>query len=111
MSDLFWLANEQMSKFFPSFPKSHGKPRGDDRRVLSEIVYITKKGCTDKTFRKPTDRTRSDTAGESVGARKASSPVMVGAAYPIKHRTATRMTAAKAGGARLPDQSNQGRHK
>ena len=34
MSDLFWLSDEQMARFQPYFPKSHGKPRVDDKRVL-----------------------------------------------------------------------------
>jgi len=38
MSDLFWLTDEQMARLQPFFPKSHGKPRVDDRRVLSGIV-------------------------------------------------------------------------
>ena len=35
MSDLYWLTDEQMARLSPYFPKSHGKPRVDDRRVLS----------------------------------------------------------------------------
>lgn len=35
MSDLYWLTDEQMARLAPYFPKSHGKPRVDDRRVLS----------------------------------------------------------------------------
>jgi hypothetical protein len=37
MSNLFWLTDEQMERLKPFFPKSHGKPRVDDRRVLSGI--------------------------------------------------------------------------
>ncbi len=37
MSDLYWLTDEQMARLRPYFPKSHGKPRVDDRRVLSGI--------------------------------------------------------------------------
>ncbi len=33
MSNLFWLSEAQMSRLQPFFPKSHGKPRVDDRRV------------------------------------------------------------------------------
>ena len=33
MSDLYWLTDEQMARLRPHFPKSHGKPRADDRRV------------------------------------------------------------------------------
>lgn len=42
MSDLFWLNDDQMAKLVPFFPKSHGKPRGDDRRVLSGIIFISR---------------------------------------------------------------------
>ncbi len=37
MSDLYWLTDEQMARLEPYFPKSHGRPRVDDRRVLSGI--------------------------------------------------------------------------
>jgi transposase len=40
MSDLYWLTEEQMARIRPYFSKSHGKPRVDDRRVLSAVqVY------------------------------------------------------------------------
>lgn len=42
MSDLFWLADEQMERLRPFFRKSHGKPRVDDRRVLSGIVFVNR---------------------------------------------------------------------
>ena len=32
MSDLFWLTDEQMARLQPCFPRSHGRPRVDDRR-------------------------------------------------------------------------------
>ena len=38
MSDFFWLSDAQMARLEPFFPKSHGKPRVDDRRVLSGII-------------------------------------------------------------------------
>lgn len=44
MSNLFWLTDEQMERFKPFFPKSHGKPRVDDRRVLSGIIFINRNG-------------------------------------------------------------------
>ena len=44
MSDLFWLTDEQMARLQPYFPKSHGKPRVDDRRVLSGIVFVNRNG-------------------------------------------------------------------
>ncbi len=44
MSDLFWLTDAQMARLEPFFPKSHGKARGDDRRVLSGIIFINRNG-------------------------------------------------------------------
>ena len=58
MSNLFWLVSEadqktvrgtvfplnQMERLKPFFPKSHGKPRVDDRRVLSGIIFINRNG-------------------------------------------------------------------
>lgn len=44
MSDLFLLTDEQMARLRPYFPKSHGKPRVDDRRVLSGIVFVNRNG-------------------------------------------------------------------
>jgi len=44
MSDLFWLSEAQMARLLPYFPKSHGKPRVDDRRVLSGIIFVNRNG-------------------------------------------------------------------
>lgn len=44
MSDLYWLADDRMAKLAPFFPKSHGKPRVDDKRVLSGIIFINRNG-------------------------------------------------------------------
>jgi len=44
MSGHFWLTDAQMERLRPFFPKSRGKPRVDDRRVLSGIIYIQKNG-------------------------------------------------------------------
>lgn len=44
MSDLSWLNNNQMARLEPFFPKSHGKPRLDDRRVLNDIIFINRNG-------------------------------------------------------------------
>ncbi|UOA33809.1 hypothetical protein DSM110093_03644 (plasmid) [Sulfitobacter sp. DSM 110093] len=44
MSDLFWLNDAQMARLEPYFPKSHGKPRVNDRRVLSGIIFINRNG-------------------------------------------------------------------
>ncbi len=44
MSDLYWLTNEQMARLEPHCPKSHGRPRVDDRRVLSGIIFVNRNG-------------------------------------------------------------------
>lgn len=44
MSKRFWLTDEQTERLKPFFPKCHGKPRVDDRRVLSGIMFINCSG-------------------------------------------------------------------
>jgi len=44
MSELFWLSDAQVARVKPFFPKSNGKPRVDDRGVLSGIIFINRKG-------------------------------------------------------------------
>lgn len=44
MSDFFCLSDAQMARLEPFFPKTHGKPRVDDRRVLSGIIFINRNG-------------------------------------------------------------------
>jgi len=44
MINLYWLTEAQIERLKPFFPKSHGKPRVDDRRVLSGIIFINRNG-------------------------------------------------------------------
>jgi transposase len=44
MSNLYWLSETQMAKLKPFFPKSHGKPRVDDRQVMSGIIVFNRNG-------------------------------------------------------------------
>ena len=44
MSNLFWLTEAQMARLRPVFPKSHGRPRVDDLRVPSGIIFINRNG-------------------------------------------------------------------
>jgi len=44
MSQLYWLRDEQTARMQPYLPKSHGKPRVDDRWVLSGIVLVNRNG-------------------------------------------------------------------
>lgn len=44
MSDLFWCPTDIEPSSHLIFPKSNGKSRLDDRRVLSGIIFINRKG-------------------------------------------------------------------
>ncbi|SPF80036.1 hypothetical protein PRI8871_01838 [Pseudoprimorskyibacter insulae] len=44
MNNLFWLTEAQMERIRPYFPKSRGRPRVDDLRVLSGIIFINRNG-------------------------------------------------------------------
>ena len=44
MGERFWLTEAQMGRIRPFFPKSRGRKRVDDRRVLSGIIYIQRNG-------------------------------------------------------------------
>ena len=44
MSDLFWLTKKQMRRIEPYFPRSHGVPRVDDRRIVSGIIFVIRNG-------------------------------------------------------------------
>ena len=91
MSDLFWLSDAQMARLERFFPKSHGKPRVDDRRwkrwsdkgiFAQMLVGLAAEHGEEKT-------------------------VMIDATYLKAHRTATSMAAKKGG--RSPDRSNERR--
>ena len=40
----FLLSRAQMRRIAPHFPLSHGVPRVDDRRVISGIIYVIRRG-------------------------------------------------------------------
>ena len=44
MSSEFWLSDTQLARIEPFFPLSHGKPRVDDRRVISGIIHVLRNG-------------------------------------------------------------------
>jgi len=44
MIELYWLTEAQVERLKPFFPKSRGKPRLDDRKVLSGIIFIQRNG-------------------------------------------------------------------
>ena len=62
MSQVFSLSAEQLERIKPFFPRSHGIPRVDDRKVISGIIYVIKHGaCSGKTRRVSMARTRRST--------------------------------------------------
>ena len=74
MSDLYWLTDEQMARLEPYFPKSHGKPRVDDRRVLSGIIFVNRNGLRWRDAPKDYGPLRRFTTVGSDGVRRVSSP-------------------------------------
>ncbi len=44
MADVFLLSPAQMEWIKPFFPRSHGVPRVDDRRIISGIVFVIRCG-------------------------------------------------------------------
>ena len=46
MVRLFWLSDEAWAAIEPHLPRGKpGKPRVDDRRVISGILHVLKVGC------------------------------------------------------------------
>ena len=87
MSDLFWLTEAQMARLEPFFPKPHGKPRVDDRRVLSGIIFINRNGLRWRDAPKEYGLTRRSITAGSVGVKGASSP---GSWLALQRNTAKR---------------------
>ena len=112
MSDLFWLNDAQMAKLEPFFPKSHGKPRVDDKRVLSGIIFINRNGlrwrdapAVHGPYKTPYSRWKP-WSEKGIFARMMvglaaehgeKGAVMIDATYLKAHRTATSMAAKKGG--------------
>lgn len=44
MNNILWVTDAQMARPQSAFPKSRGKPRVYDRRVLSGVVFINRNG-------------------------------------------------------------------
>lgn len=108
-------------RVWPYFPKSHGKPRVDDRRVLSGIIFICRAGLCWRDAPKEygphwtlyNRRKRWSDKGifakmmpglvAGHGERKT---VMIDATYLKAHRTASSLGVRMGG--RSPDRTNQG---
>ena len=110
MSVLFWLSDAQMARLEPDFPKSHGKPRVDDRRMLSGIIFINRNGLRwrdaprkygpHKTLYNRWKRWTDKGVFAQIMAGPAAEhgeekTVMIGATYLKAHRTATSLAAKK----------------
>ena len=112
MSDLFWLTDAQMARLEPFLPKSHGKPRVDDRRVLNGIIFINRNGLRrrdapaaygpHKTLYNRWKRWSDKGVFARMMAGLAAehgekTTVMIDATYLKAHRTATSMAVKKGG--------------
>ena len=112
MRDLYWLTDEQMARLAPFFPKSHGRPRVDDRRVLSGIIFVNRNGLRwrDAPAEYGPPKTLYNRwrrwSGMGVFARmmaglaaeaEAPKTVMIDATYLKAHRTASSLRSKKGG--------------
>ena len=123
MSNLYWLSDAQMARLKPYFPKSHGKPRVDDRRVLSGIIFINRNGLRwsdvpreyglPKTlynrWKRWSDKGVFARIMEGLAAEHFEhKAIMIDATYLKAHRTASSLRLKK--GARTPNRAHEGRH-
>jgi transposase len=127
MSNLYWLTDAQMARLQPFFAKSHGKPRVDDRCVLSGIIFINQNGL--RWFDAPREYDPPKTiynrwkrwGYKGIFARmmeglasKAAVPktVMIDSTYLKAHRTATSLRSKRGArrSERPPVRPDQGRH-
>ncbi len=101
-----------MAKLAPFLPKSHGKPRVYDRRVMSGFIFINRNGLRwrdateeygpHKTLNSRWTRwsekgTFAKTMIELAAVHGEEKTVMIDATYLKAHRTATRLAAKKGG--------------
>jgi transposase len=95
MSDLYWLSEVQVERLRPYFPKSRGKPRVDDRRVLSGIIYIQRNGLMWKHA--PRDYGPPKTLYNRWKRWSRTEMVMIDATHLKTHRTASSLAVQKGG--------------
>ncbi len=67
MSDHYWINKAQLKLVKPYFPRSHGKPRVDDRRVISGIIHVIRNGLRWRDAPEVYGRTRPSTIALSGG--------------------------------------------
>ena len=123
MSNLYWLTEAQMARLEPFFPRSHGRPRVDDRRVLSGIIFINRNGLrwcdAPREYGPPKTlynrwkrwsrmgvftRMMHGLASEAADDRT----IMIDATYLKAHRTASSLRVKK--GARTADRPHERRY-
>ena len=78
MKELFYLSHEQIARIKRYFPRSHGIPRVDDRRVVSGIIFIrwSRLGVFNRIFAELVEQNGSTTR------------LMIDATHLKAHRTA-----------------------
>ncbi|MDF3607741.1 IS5 family transposase [Paracoccus sp. DMF-8] len=116
MDELFWLTDAQMERLRPFFPKSRGRPRVDDRRVLSGIIFIQRNGLmwkhTPATYgpaktlynrwkRWSQMGVFATIMTELAGQAQETDTVMIDATHLKTHRTASSLGSKKGGRGRL----------
>jgi transposase len=70
--DCFWLTKDQFARLKPLLPSdTRGKPRVDDRRVISGIVHVLKSGGRWIDAPDVYGPHKTSTTGSSGGPRKA----------------------------------------
>lgn len=74
MSNHFWLTDTQMARPQRFFPKSHGKPRVDDRPVLSGIIFINRNDLRWCDTPRSMGQRRPSTTAANAGATRVCSP-------------------------------------
>ena len=112
MSNLYWLTEAQMQRLRPFFPKSRGRARVDDRRVLSGIIFINRNGlrwCDARAEYGPPARLSNRWKGWSAWGVVAGSvmglaeqapdnkTISIDATYLKAHRTASSLRLKKGG--------------
>lgn len=123
MSNLYWLTEAQMQRLRPYFPKSRGRTRVDDRRVLSGIIFINRNGLrwcdAPSEYGPPKTLYNRWKRWSDMGifaqilmglAEQApdNKTISIDATYLKAHRTASSLRLKK--GARTPDRVDQGRY-
>ena len=68
MKELFYLSHEQIARIKRCFPRSHGIPRVDGRRVVGGIIYVIKYGLQWKDAPSEYGPYKLSTIGLSAGA-------------------------------------------